>query len=210
MARNRVAEHLRPPPGVRIASYPPGRDRVYRVALWVLAASLGAMAGASAAGAGAVAQGATAGAALANLVAAWTFLVWLPSWRWVVRGLALLALGGLVAGVPLLVWAGVLAASAVMAAKEHHCFHFRGARWIPWVSLAAGIDYVLHATPALALLIAGLAVLWAVMLWDREKLPLLSVRGNLAEAGESASMGKMRALDDDGSGASEEGDHEPL
>lgn len=173
--RKYVVEHLTPPPGITMPPYPAARDRVYRWALVALTAGLAAE------GIGIVAHSpmavmiAGAGSMAAGVLAAWTFLVWLAGWRWFVRGLA--TAGALVfLWVPVLGWAGVLAAAAIMAAKEEHCFHFWPGRVIPWATVVLGISRLFApmglVTGLLFLLLAGL---WAALLLGRFRLPLFAV-----------------------------------
>lgn len=117
------------------------------------------------------------GAAFSALVAGWTFLVWLASWRWVVRGLV--GMGLVLAIWPVLSvpsWGLVLLASAIMAAKETHCFHFRAGKIIPWYTLGLGCLVLAGTTPlVLGLLWLGLGGLWAWLLVGRLKLPLFII-----------------------------------
>lgn len=108
-------------------------------------------------------------------VAGWTFLVWLRSWRFLVRGLVT---SGAVVGffVPVLGWALGLAGAAIIAAKETHCFHFPAGRIIPWYALALGLT-LLVPTPALVegLGWLGLTALWTWLVAARWHLPLFEI-----------------------------------
>lgn len=173
--KEQVVRHLTPPPGIVMPPYPKERDRLYRWALGACGA--GFVLEASAVGAGAhgwamMAQGLTAAAAAA---ASLTFLVWLTTWRWTVR---CLALGGLglwplthVGG-----WAATLAALSIMAAKETHCFHFPAGRLIPGASLMWGASLLLLPSDRWEaggwLVLAGL---WMWLAWDRSRLPLFEI-----------------------------------
>lgn len=112
---------------------------------------------------------------VAIVVAGWTFLVWLKEWRWMVRALVVAgllvwpfwALGG---------WALSLAATAIMAAKETHCFHFWAGRIIPWYSLALGVGLIIQLPHLmLGLVWLGLAALWLSLVVGRSRLPLFEV-----------------------------------
>ncbi len=108
-------------------------------------------------------------------VAGWTFLVWLRSWRILVRGLV--TSGALVAPfLPVVGWAFGLSGAAIMAAKETHCFHFRAGRIIPWYTLALGVT-MLIPRPALVegLGWLGLASLWTWLVAARWQLPLFEI-----------------------------------
>ncbi len=177
ISRQRLVEHLTPPAGASVPPYPAARDLAYRASLWALSGSLLALAAAMVIPSRALAEAAAAGATLANLAASWTFLVWMPSWRWAVRSLAWAGLMGWAFSLPILLWGGILTASAVMAAKEHHCFRFWPGRWIPWMSLATGVAWLVHLSAAVIVLFGVLGMLWAVLLWQRSKLPLFTVDG---------------------------------
>ncbi len=104
-------------------------------------------------------------------------MVWLSNWRWLVR--SLVVIGAVIAFIPhlaILSWAFTIAASAIMAAKETHCFHFWAGKVIPWYSLVLGIG-VLIGLPAIiqGLLWLGLAALWAFLMAGRLKLPLFVI-----------------------------------
>jgi hypothetical protein len=173
--KEQVVRHLTPPDGIAMPPYPKERDRLYRWMLAACAAGLTIEAAAILAQSALLtvaAQGVTAAAVCAASV---TFLVWLSSWRWIVRGLAaagligwpLWHLGG---------WAATLAALSIMAAKETHCFHFPAGRLIPWASLAWGV--ALAVFPPGRWQAAGwlaVALLWWWLAWDRSRLPLFEV-----------------------------------
>jgi hypothetical protein len=77
---------------------------------------------------------------------------------------------------PLAGWAATLSASAIIAAKEHHCFRFWSGRWIPWVSLLNGIGLVVHLPPHVqAVLWVAVAWLWVPLLMGRFQLPLFEL-----------------------------------
>lgn len=170
-----LIRHLTPPPGIRIAPYPARRDRIYRFSL--LFTGIGLVGETIAAFfhqslAMTVFQ---AWVSMGLVMAGWTFLVWLPSWRWLVRGLVtaglllwpLTSIGG---------WALSLAGAAIMAAKETHCFHFWAGRLIPWAVILLGVTLVIppaRVAAPFAWLI--LTVLWAFLLQGRWQLPLLEV-----------------------------------
>ncbi len=177
ISRQRLIEHLTPPAGASVPPYPAARDVVYRTSLWTLSGSLLALTAAMVISSRGLAEAAAAGGTLANLVAAWTFLVWMPSWRWTVRGLAWVGLMGWAFSLPLFLWGGVLAASAVMAAKEYHCFKFWPGRWIPWVSAITGVAWLARLGIAVIVCFGVLGMLWALLLWQRSKLPLFAVDG---------------------------------
>lgn len=167
-------EHLTPPPGVSMPPYPARLDQVYRWSLVAFVVGLTGTAVATAIGGHALMwwQGISA---LAMGVAGWTFLVWLKSWRWLVRGLVT---AGVVMWLlwPLAGWAATLMASAIIAAKEHHCFRFWSGRWIPWVSLLNGIGLVAHLPPHVqAVLWVAVAWLWVPLLMGRFQLPLFEL-----------------------------------
>lgn len=177
MNERALAQHLTPPPGVKMAPYPPWRDQTYRVSLAGATLGLLVFGGGLA---GHVAEATVIGSgvvAIATLVASWTFLVWVKTFHQLVLGLA-------IAGLLLLIWlpalgmGALLAALSVMAAKETHCFHFPTGRVIPWVSLVIGLGGLI---PGLALetglgyLLLGL--LWIPLLVSRFRMPLLAVNG---------------------------------
>lgn len=172
-----LVQHLTPPEGVSLPPYPAQRDRWYRRSLWGIFAGLVLEALGHWGIAGATESGFIL-TALAVVLAAWTFLVWLRQWRWIVRALAVT---GVVAGIwwPIAGWAGLLAAGSVMAAKEHHCFHFLPARLIPWTSLAFGMWWIAASARGLGWGYLVLAILWGWMAFDRKKLPLFEVNTNL-------------------------------
>ncbi|MBX5466329.1 MAG: hypothetical protein K6U14_02375 [Firmicutes bacterium] len=171
--RERI-QHLQPPPGVRMPRYPARWDLVYRWSLVAFVVGLTACAVATAVEAPAVHwwQG---WSAVAMAVAGWTFLVWVPTWRWLVRGLVTIGavlwwwwpLGG---------WAATLAASAIVAGKEYHCFRFWSGRYIPWVSLINGLGLVFGIpTHIQAVLWVAVAWLWVPLLVARWQLPLFEL-----------------------------------
>lgn len=175
LTREQVVEHLTPPPGIVMPPYPARRDRLYRLTLAAIAlgsAAEGAAVLSHIPGAAFFAQGWITAAILA---ASLTFLVWLKNWRYLVRGLALLGfvlwpLSSIVS------WGFSLAAAAIMAAKETHCFHFPAGRILPWYSLALGVLLLFwsnHIAQGLGWL--GLAFLWGWLVWDRSKLPLFEI-----------------------------------
>jgi hypothetical protein len=117
------------------------------------------------------------GASLALLVAGWTFLVWLPNWRWLVRALVLAgAVVALFPSLSVLSWAFTLGASAIMAAKETHCFHFWSGRVIPWYALGVGLSLLVGLDRTVeGVLWIGMAGLWAALMTGRLKLPLFVI-----------------------------------
>ena len=155
--------------------YPARMDQIYRMGLAVFVGSLLINAVAVAGGWHTLAVWGQGIGAFGMLWAGWTFLVWLRSWRWLVR--ALVVAGLLLWPVfPLGGWAATLMASAIMAAKENHCFHFWSGKYIPWVSLALGIVLALPAPgPVQAGLWIVLAWLWVPLLVGRFRLPLFVV-----------------------------------
>lgn len=174
MEREALIQHLTPPPGVKLPPYPAWRDKVYR---WALAtASFGLLVY----GVGLLSRPVfmSAGAAVvavATLVAAYMFLVWVVQFRWLVLALAILGTG-------LLGWAAawgmgfLLAALSVMAAKETHCFHFPTGKVIPWLSLVIALS-ALFPTVSLATGVGYLvlAVMWALLVQRRFRLPLFEL-----------------------------------
>ncbi len=157
--------------------YPARLDRVYRSALLLFTVCIGLVAMSTVTSSEALVTLGHWGAAISLMVAGWTFLVWLPSWRWVVRGLVL---GGLVTlmwpHAPLVSWALTLGASAIMAAKETHCFHFKAGKIIPWYTLGLGLFLLLGMPPVLVgLAWLGLFGLWAWLLTGRLRLPLFVI-----------------------------------
>lgn len=173
--RERVVQHLTPPPGIIMPPYPQDRDRRYRWSLAGLAFGLSVQTVAvwthNATGLF-IGQGV---AALSTLLASWSFLVWVASWRYLVR---LLAVSGLLLWPwwHLGGWATILAAASVMAAKETHCFHFPAGRIIPWFSVFLGM---LLLSPLPDSVVAGgwtiLAGLWWWLAIDRSRLPLFEL-----------------------------------
>lgn len=174
MEREALIQHLTPPPGVTLPPYPAWRDKVYRWALAV--ATLGLLVY----GVGLLTRPplpllGAAVVALATLVAAYMFLVWVVQFRWLVLGLAIL-------GAVLLIWAAawgmgfLLASLSVMAAKETHCFHFPTGKVIPWLSLVIGLGGLFSAA-ALATGVGYLvlAVMWAMLVQKRFRLPLFEL-----------------------------------
>ena len=178
MKKNWSVEHLTPPAGTSIPPYPAARDFWYRTALWILAAAMLGVGSAILLRSTPLADISAAVGILANALASWMFLVWMPKWRWMVRGLALLAVVGFGVSLPFFAWGGLLASSAIMAAKEYHCFKFWPARWIPWISLATGLVWLSGISALaglLAILFAGLSGFWLALLLQRSKLPLFTV-----------------------------------
>ncbi|MDA8194565.1 MAG: hypothetical protein M0Z53_11310 [Thermaerobacter sp.] len=174
----KAVQHMKPPPGIVMPPYPARRDRIYRMALLAMAASFAIEAAGRLSGQAGMLEAGQWLSSLSVWVAAWSFLVWLREWRWLVRGLAAVGLLAMVWW-PLGGWAGVLSASAVMAAKEHHCFHFVAARLIPWASVGVGL--LLLAPIPNAAVGAGFGVLSALWVWlavARQRLPLFSVSGD--------------------------------
>ncbi len=175
MERDQLVQHLTPPPGVVMPPYPAARDRWYRWSL--LAAALGFF------GQGIATLAANRDAiaffhgwlAIALASAGWTFLVWLRNWRYLVRGLVTVGLL-LWPWWTLGSWALTLSASAVMTAKETHCFHFPAGRIIPWYSLALGAALILGRPEWLiGCGWLGLATLWGWLVWGRLHLPLFEI-----------------------------------
>lgn len=173
--REQVVEHLTPPPGISMPPYPKERDRLYRVTLMAL--TLGFLAQALFTYfTGSLGLIVIHGwIAFSMLVASFSFLVWLSSWRNLVRALALFGvllwpwwtLGS---------WAAILAGTAIMAAKETHCFHFSAGKILPWYSLALGIALIPpipHKIMAVGWLV--LAGLWGWLSWARQQLPLFEI-----------------------------------
>lgn len=173
-----LIEHLKPPAGITMTPYPASHDLWYRRGLWAYAIALVGIAAAMSLGHHRLTDVLLTLAALANLMAAWMFLVWMPLWRWIVRGLAVLAIVGVGIQDPLWIWVGILAATAVMAQKEYHCFKFGTGPYIPWVSLAAGLASQLRVDWIAAILLLGLAGCWFSLLWQRAALPLFQIDGN--------------------------------
>lgn len=172
-----LIQHLTPPPGIVMPRYPAGRDRIYRAALVGFTGFLGITAVGTGLTSMAIAAIGHWGAALSLLVAGWTFLVWLSSWRWLVRGLVL---GGVVVAIwppaTLGSWALILGASAVMAAKETHCFHFKAGKIIPGYTIVLGLLLLVGIPPILGGLVwLGLFGLWAWLLVGRLRLPLFVI-----------------------------------
>lgn len=174
--REQVVEHLSPPPGISMPPYPKQRDQLYRWTLAALAVGISTEAAARLAGGELLAMGAQGWTAAAVTVASFSFLVWLTSWRRLVRILALLGMALWIVW-PLGGWACTLGAASIMAAKESHCFHFPAGRIIPWYSLALGLALIGWGvrTAVLGWAWAGLAFLWWWMAWDRRTLPLFEI-----------------------------------
>ncbi|CAB1128516.1 conserved membrane protein of unknown function [Candidatus Hydrogenisulfobacillus filiaventi] len=181
--RAALIQHLTPPPGITMAPYPAWRDVAYRISLVLFLLGLVGMAVVDAARLNTAAVWMQGLVALAATGAGWFFLVWLSGWRWLVRSLATLGaagwLGGLAGGVPALLvvgWAGTLAATSIMAAKEDHCFRLPTGKVVPWASLLLGIG-ILAGFPlrADAVLWAMIAALWAALLIRRFRLPLFEI-----------------------------------
>jgi len=170
-----MVSHLTPPPGTVMAAYPAWRDRVYRGSLWTLSLVFLAVAVAIVWNNPEIAEIAVAVGVLANLWASWTFLVWVPKWRWIVRILAFVSLFGWATGLPFLLWGGMLAATAIMAAKEYHCFKFWTGRYLPWVSLAAGVAWLIGSGIPMVVLFMAVSGGWMALLWERSKMPLFEV-----------------------------------
>ena len=175
LSREQVVEHLKPPPGITMPPYPRQRDKLYRWSLRVIALGLTGEGAATLLSNHTLVYGAQGWTALGVVMASLSFLVWLTSWRYLVRTLAGLGLviwplwhlGG---------WAFSLAATAIMAAKETHCFHFPAGKIIPWYSLFFGMA-LLSPLPS-DVIGAGwliLAVLWWWLAWDRSHLPLFEI-----------------------------------
>ncbi len=155
--------------------YPKERDQLYRWTLRSIALGLSCEGVALLLHNHALAYAAQGWTALSVVVASLSFLVWLSSWRTMVRALAVIGLvvwpwwqlGG---------WAGSLAATAIMAAKETHCFHFPAGKIVPWYSLGLGVALLTPLpSPVIAAGWIGLALLWWWMAWDRSRLPLFEV-----------------------------------
>ncbi|AUW94443.1 MAG: hypothetical protein OWR62_08085 [Sulfobacillus thermotolerans] len=175
ISREELIKHLTPPPGIIMPPYPAKRDKVYRMSLGWTALAMVAAAVATLMRAE-QAMFWIQGLVSAGLaVAGWTFLVWLKQWRWIVRSLVVL---GLVLWPfwSLGAWALTIAGSAIMAAKETHCFHFWAGRVIPWYSVLFGAGMVFGAPWWLmGLLWLGLAFLWLSLVRGRWTLPLFEV-----------------------------------
>ncbi len=173
-----LVQHLTPPPGIRMPRYPAHLDRVYRGAMAGFTGFLGVTAVGTGFSSPMIMDLGHWGAAASLLVAGWTFLVWLSSWRWFVRGLVLT--GFLLAGWPALAlvsWGLLLGASAIMAAKETHCFHFKAGKIIPWYTLFLGGLLLFTAPPAIEGGFAwlGLTGLWTWLVLGRLQLPLFVI-----------------------------------
>ncbi len=175
ISHEELIKHLTPPTGITMPPYPAKRDKVYRSSLAAVAVGMVAAAVATFLRSPAAVFWVHGFLALALAVSGWTFLVWLKEWRWVVRGLVIAGLvlwpfwglGG---------WALSIGGSAIMAAKETHCFHFWAGRVIPWYSVVFGVGMVLQAPWWLmGLLWVGMAVLWGALVLGRWKLPLFEV-----------------------------------
>lgn len=113
--------------------------------------------------------------AVSTVVASYSFLVWLRNWRFLVRSLAILGL--LLSPIlPLASLATSVSSSAIMAAKETHCFHFLAGKIIPWYSLALGISLITTTNAFIHgigwLILAGL---WGWLVWARWQLPLFEL-----------------------------------
>lgn len=174
-SKDELIQHLKPPPGISMPPYPAARDRFYR---WTLAFSAVGLIGEGIAtlfAAPRIMDLFQGWISVSFLLAGWTFLVWLTSWRSVVRGLAAAglvvwpfwSLGG---------WALTLSSSAIMAAKETHCFHFWAGRIIPWMSLAFGFSMI--ATSNRWVIGIGwlmLGFLWTNLVLGRWRLPLFEI-----------------------------------
>ncbi|MCY0897736.1 MAG: hypothetical protein OWU33_02160 [Firmicutes bacterium] len=173
--RDELVEHLTPPPGITMPPYPAQRDRFYRYSLLGITLSITWEGLSTLTHEPALIFWAQGAVSLTILSASATFLVWLKSWRNLVRALA-------IAGfllwpfVPLAGWAASLASAAIMAAKETHCFRFPAGRVIPWYSLLFGVAMIAHV-PHVALGIGwlGLAGLWSWLTRGRFRLPLFEV-----------------------------------
>lgn len=177
LSSEQLVQHLTPPPGITMPRYPARRDRVYRGALVSFTVFLSAMGIGTELTSPVVITIAHWGVALSALVAGWTFLVWLSSWRWVVRGLV--GVGLVLSAWPVLSvpsWGLILLGTAIMAAKETHCFHFKAGKIIPWYTLGLGCLMLVGMTPfVLGLLWLGLGALWGWLLVGRLKLPLFII-----------------------------------
>lgn len=172
---DQLIKHLTPPPGISMPPYPAIRDRIYRWSLVGFVAGLVLTAIFSATASPVWIERSHALAAVAMGSAGWTFLVWLKSWRYLVRILVLLGLGIWLWN-PVLGWAGTLIASAIIAGKEHHCFHFWSGRWIPWMTVVTGVALVFpFPLQWQAIVWALLAWLWVPLLVGRFALPLFDV-----------------------------------
>lgn len=177
MNERALAQHLTPPPGVKMAPYPPWRDQTYRVSLAGATVGLLIFGGGLAEGAPDVRLIGSGIVAIATLVASWTFLVWVKTFHQLVLGLAIAGIL-LLMGVPAIGMGALLAALSVMAAKETHCFHFPTGRVIPWVSLVVGLAGLVPGwtlETGLGYLVVGL--LWIPLLVSRFRMPLLAVSG---------------------------------
>ncbi len=175
ITREQVIKHLTPPPGIKMPPYPARRDNQYRITLMAITVGVAGESVATLLRSPTAMYWSQAWTALAVVAASWTFLVWLKNWRYLVRVLAVVGLllwpwwsiGS---------WAGILAAGAIMAAKETHCFHFPAGRILPWWSLALGIVMVIDPVP---IIVAGgwmgLAILWGWLAWSRQQLPLFEI-----------------------------------
>lgn len=172
---DKFVKHLTPPPGVQSPHYPAFQDKIYRIALITFVLSMAVHMVALAGGWSGLDKVAIGATSLALLVAAWTFLVWLPRWRWIVR------IGGTLAfalwlRAPGAAWEVILLTSAIIAAKEHHCFQFWSGRYIPWAALAVAIQNVLGGPAALSLTLWIVLVwLWVPLIIQRMRLPLFEV-----------------------------------
>lgn len=175
MSRDELIQHLTPPPGISMPPYPAVRDRIYR---WSLLATALSMVGVSVAEWGGLSHllWITEGClALSIVVAGWTFLVWLRSWRYAVRILVILG-AVLWPWWPLIGLAFTILASAIIAAKETHCFHFPTGRIIPWMSLVLGGVLVIHPNHLLrGLAWSVLTLLWVHLVYGRWHLPLFQI-----------------------------------
>ncbi len=177
---DQLKSHMTPPPGVVMDFYPAWRDRVYRIALWTVSGCFLGVAVAIVYHNNTVAEISALLAVLANLAAGWTFLVWVAKWRWAVRILSFVSLFGLAISLPFFLWGGLLAGTAIMAAKEYHCFKFWTGRYLPWVSLAGGLAWLMGAGIPMVVLFLAMSGGWMALLWEREKMPLFEVEATPA------------------------------
>ncbi len=175
MSREELVQHLTPPPGITMPPYPAKRDKIYRLSLILLGIGVAAEGISGIAGLVGAQFWIQGGISVVLIVSGWTFLVWLKQWRWTVR--MMVVLGFILWPFwPLGAWALSLAASAIMAAKETHCFHFWAGRVIPWYTLALGVFFIAHLShPYLGIVWLGLAALWISLAAGRSKLPLFEV-----------------------------------
>lgn len=170
-----LIQHLTPPPGIVMPAYAAIQDKIYRYSLGGFVVMLWLTGLADLFPLPLFSHWTHFGAVLGMGIATWTFLVWLKSWRWLVRGLGTF---GIVAwiGSSTWSWGFSLAAGAIIAAKEEHCFHFWPGRVIPYWSLVQG-GLLIGNAPGLVtgvgwLMLAGL---WTLLLRGRFQLPLFVI-----------------------------------